>query len=94
MAQKQAQVLVNITNDSWYGSWQEPYQHLTMSLARAIEIRRPLIRSTNTGYSSLIHADGTVGKISPLNKRWFNLYKIPYYSQPPKTLFMTWGLLY
>ena len=91
LAQKQAQVLVNITNDSWYGSWQEPYQHLSMDFARAIEVRRPLIRSTNTGYSGVIHADGTVDKISPLNKHWFHLYKVPYYENPPKTLFMSWG---
>ena len=91
LAQKGAQVLVNITNDSWYGFWQEPYQHLAMSFARAIEVRRPLIRSTNTGYSGLIHPDGTVDQISPLNKQWFNLYQIPYYKNPPKTLFMGWG---
>ena len=91
LAQKKAQVLINLTNDSWYGSWQEPYQHLTMNFARAIEVRRPLIRSTNTGYSGVIHADGTVDKISPLNKHWFYLYKIPYYENPPKTLFMSWG---
>ena len=91
LAQEKAQVLVNITNDSWYGSWQEPWQHLSMNFARAIEVRRPLLRSTNTGYSGLIHADGTVDRISPLNKRWFHLYKIPYYKNPPETLFMSWG---
>ena len=91
LAKKQAQVLVNITNDSWYGSWQEPYQHLTMNFARAIEVRRPLIRATNTGYSGVIRADGTIDKISPLNKTWFHLYKVPYYEKPPTTLFMSWG---
>ena len=98
LAQKGAQVLVNVTNDSWYGSWQEPYQHLTMSLARAIEIRRPLIRATNTGRSAVIQADGQLipleggaGKFSPMNKAWFQLYKIPYYSKPPKSLFVSWG---
>ena len=85
------QVLVNITNDSWYGSWQEPWQHLTMTFARAIETRRPLIRATNTGVSSVIHSDGTIKKLSPINKSWYFLYKIPYYTNPPKTLFMSWG---
>ncbi len=60
LAQKKAQVLINITNDSWYGPWQEPYQHLVMNFGRAIEVRRPLIRATNTGYSGVILADGTV----------------------------------
>ena len=91
LAQKEAQVLVNITNDSWYDSWKEPWQHLTASFARAIEVRRPLLRATNTGRSGLIHFDGTVDKISPMDKAWFHLYKIPYYKNPPKTLFMSWG---
>lgn len=92
LANKQAQILVNITNDSWYGgAWQEPYQHLTMNFARAIEVRRPLIRATNTGYSGVIHANGDIDRISPFNKAWFYLYKVPYYKNPPKTLFMGWG---
>ena len=90
-ANKGAQMIVNVTNDSWYGSWQEPYQHLTMSLARAIEIRRPVIRSTNTGFSGVVHADGSVQPYSPINKAWFYRYLIPYYKNPPKTLFMGWG---
>ena len=91
MAQKQAQILVNIANDSWYGSWQEPSQHLNINFARVIEVRRPLIRSTNTGYSGVIHADGTMDKTSPLNRAWSHLYKVPYYKNPPKTLFISWG---
>ena len=90
-ALKGAEVLVNVTNDSWYGSWQEPMQHLIMNFARAIEVRRPLIRSANTGYSGVIHADGSIDRVSPFNKPWFHLYKVPYYETPPKTLFMGWG---
>ena len=91
LTHKGAQVLVNITNDSWYGRRQEPYQHLTATFARAIEVRRPLIRATNTGLTGVIHADGTIDQISPLNKAWFNLYKVPYYKNPPQTLFTGWG---
>ena len=90
-ANKGAQIIVNVTNDSWYGSWQEPYQHLAMGLARAIEIRRPVIRSTNTGFSGVAHANGAVPPYSPMNKAWFYRYKIPYYKNPPQTLFMGWG---
>ncbi len=86
-----SQVLINITNDSWYGSWQEPLQHLTMTLARAIETRRPLIRATNTGISSVIYSDGTIKEFSPINKSWYFLYQVPYHINPPKTLFMSWG---
>ena len=88
---KGAQVLLNVTNDSWYGSWQEPWQHLYMSLARAVETRRPLIRGTNTGLSTVIQANGNIMKISPLNKEWTHLYSIPYREKPQDTLFMSWG---
>ena len=91
LARKEAQILVNITNDSWYGSWQQPWQHLFMSLARAIELRRPLLRATNTGFSTVIQADGTIMKRSPLNKSWQSFYTVPYSKTPPQTLFMTWG---
>ena len=90
-AREGAQVLINVTNDSWYGSWQEPWQHLVMNLARAVEVRRPLIRATNTGISTVIQSDGTVMKQSPLNKPWVHLYEIPYHKNPPATLFMGWG---
>ena len=90
-ANQNAQVLINLSNDSWYGFWQQPYQHLAMSFARAIEVRRPLIRSTNTGFSGVIFANGEIKKLSPLNKAWFGLYEVPYYKTPPQTLFMRWG---
>ena len=91
LAKKGAQILLNVTNDSWYGSWQEPWQHLYMSLARAVETRSPVIRGTNTGFSTVMQANGTVMKISPLNKEWFHLYTIPYLEKPKTTLFMSWG---
>ena len=100
LAHKGAQVLVNVTNDSWYGSWQEPYQHMVMSFSRVIEVRRPLIRATNTGFSGVILADGTLQTflfqkgnemLSPLNQAWFNMYEVPYYEKAPQTLFMSWG---
>lgn len=91
LANKGAQVIVNLTNDSWYGKWQEPFQHGWMTLARAVEVRRPLIRSTNTGISTVILADGQILERSPLHKEWFYLYHVPYVKNPSKTAFMTWG---
>ena len=91
LALQGAQVLVNVTNDSWYNKWQQPWQHFTMSLARSLETRRPFIRSTNTGISTVITGHGALGAISPTDRSWSNLYAVPYYSNPPKTLFMSWG---
>ncbi len=53
-------LLVNITNDAWYGRSSAPYQSLAMSVFRAVENRRSLVRAANTGLSGLVDA---VGKI-------------------------------
>lgn len=83
---------VNITNDSWFGTTFEPFQHGTMNWARALETRRPLIRSTNTGQSSVILHDGTVVLKSPLEQEWYGAAKIPLIDTPP-TFFMKIGYL-
>lgn len=82
-----AQFIVNVTNDSWYGTWQEPYQHMIMTLARAVEIRRPLVRVTNTGISTVVLASGEILEQSPMHQEWAGLYKVPYTSQPKATFY-------
>lgn len=91
LANQGAQVIVNLTNDSWYGKWQQPHQHLYMTLVRAIETRRPLVRSTNTGISTVILASGEILETSPLHQEWHHLYDVPYLKNPPSTVFMRWG---
>jgi apolipoprotein N-acyltransferase len=54
------EVLVNITNDSWYGDTYEPLIHLALASFRSIETRRALIRSTNTGISALVDPAGRI----------------------------------
>ncbi|MGE3609847.1 MAG: apolipoprotein N-acyltransferase [Bacteriovoracaceae bacterium] len=51
--------IVNHTNDSWYGKTAEPFQHLFLSKWRALEFQLPIIRSTNTGITSIIYPDGS-----------------------------------
>jgi apolipoprotein N-acyltransferase len=53
-------LLVNLTNDSWFGRSTEPFQHATLASFRAIELRRGLVRATNTGLSCLIDARGRI----------------------------------
>ena len=53
-------VMVNITNDSWYGPYTEQEEHLALASFRAVEHRRALVRSTNTGISALIDPNGRV----------------------------------
>lgn len=53
-------LLVNITNDAWFGDSTEPWIHLALSKFRAIEQRRYLVRSTNSGVSAIIDPVGRV----------------------------------
>jgi apolipoprotein N-acyltransferase len=58
-------VLVNISNDAWYGKSIAAEQHLQISQARAIENKRMMVRSTNTGVTAFISRDGKVLKKLP-----------------------------
>lgn len=60
MARNGARLLVNITNDAWYGATSAPYQHFSMAVFRAVENRRALIRSANTGISGFIDPTGRI----------------------------------
>ena len=51
-------VIVNVTNDAWFGHTSEPIQHLNIVRARAIEEGVPLIRVTNFGISAVLDAYG------------------------------------
>jgi apolipoprotein N-acyltransferase len=55
-----ASLLVNITNDAWYGKTSAPYQHFSMAVMRAVENRRVLVRAANTGISGFIDPAGRV----------------------------------
>jgi len=55
-----AQVLVNMTNDAWFGKTSAPYQHLAFYVFRAIETDRYVLRAANTGISAIIDPRGRV----------------------------------
>lgn len=58
--QRGANLLVNLTNDAWYGASAEPYQHHALAVWRAVEDRRDFVRSTNTGLTTAVSATGSV----------------------------------
>jgi len=60
-----AQVLVNISDDGWYGDTSAPWQHLNMARMRAIENRRWLLRDTNNGVTASIDPYGRVRQSIP-----------------------------
>ena len=64
-----AQVLVNISDDGWYGDTGAPWQHLNMARMRAIENHRWLLRSTNTGVTTAIDPYGRMAFQAPRHVR-------------------------
>ncbi len=64
-AQLGAEVLVNISDDGWYGDTSAPWQHLNMARMRAIENRRWILRDTNNGITAAIDPYGTVRQSIP-----------------------------
>jgi apolipoprotein N-acyltransferase len=66
-----SRLLVNITNDAWYGRSSAPYQHLSMTVFRAVENRVPLIRAANTGISAIINSNGRIISRTPLFREAF-----------------------
>jgi apolipoprotein N-acyltransferase len=53
-------LLVNVTNDAWFGDTHEPWIHLALAKFRAVEHHRALVRSTNSGVSAMVDPVGRV----------------------------------
>ena len=66
VSETRANLLVNLTNDAWYGRSVGPWQHLRLAQMRAIETRRSLLRVTNTGVTSLVNAKGELVQTLPM----------------------------
>ena len=64
-AKNGAEVLVNISDDGWYGDTSAPWQHLNMARMRAVENRRWILRDTNTGVTAAIDPYGRVRQSIP-----------------------------
>ncbi len=61
----EAKMLVNATNNAWYGDSFAPHQHLQISQNRALETGRPVLRSTTNGISAFINFDGSLSSQTP-----------------------------
>jgi len=87
--QNGAELLINITNDAWYGKTSAPYQHFSMAVFRTIETRRALVRAANTGISGFIDPLGKVVSETPLFRDTVIGEKIPFMSG--QTLYVQYG---
>jgi apolipoprotein N-acyltransferase len=62
-------LIVLITNDGWFGQSSAPYQHLRMGIVRAVENRRYMVRTANTGISAIVDPYGRIKSQTPLGVR-------------------------
>lgn len=85
----QATLLINGSNNAWYGDSFAPHQHLQISRMRAVETGRPLLRATTNGISAIIDHRGYVVKRSPQ----FETYVLSGEVQPRSgaTWYVRWG---
>ena len=60
-------VIINISNDAWFGNTFAPYQHLQIAQVRALETAHPVIRAANTGISAIIDKNGSIIENISLN---------------------------
>jgi apolipoprotein N-acyltransferase len=87
-----ANMLVNLTNDAWYGKSSAPYHSMAMTVLRAVETRRSIVRSANTGISGFIDPLGRVEGASEIFTSWCGARSVPLLTQT--TVFVRWGYLF
>ncbi len=84
-----AQLLINISNDGWFGTSEAAEQHLRMARIRAIENRRWLVRDTNSGISAAIDPYGNIQRVMHRDER--NSADLPYDFRTDKTVYTRFG---
>ncbi len=84
-----ADLLVNITNDAWYGRSGAPYQHFSMAVLRAVETRRTLVRAANTGISGVIGPAGRILARTPIFEEAVVTRRVPLLTE--KSLYVRVG---
>ena len=86
-----ADMLINITNDSWSKTWSSEIQHFQVARFRAIENRRVLIRSTNGGLSAVVGPWGEIRTRMPFFERTWRDVDVPIYKEPTLTPYTRFG---
>ncbi len=85
-----AELLLTLSNDSWFTGTPAPRLHLMHAAFRSIETRRPQVRVTNSGVSALIDTTGAVVAEVDDNQRASLIMRVPA-SAPLSTLALAWG---
>jgi apolipoprotein N-acyltransferase len=79
--QEGADVIINLTNDSWSGSVSAAVQHLGMAVFRAAENRRTVVRGTNGGMTAVIDPNGTITDLYPPFTEGYMIAEVPIYNE-------------
>lgn len=85
-----AQVIVNMTNDSWSKSVASEMQHMNMSVFRAVENKRTVVRATNGGITCTIEPDGRISSMLEPFVEDYLVNDVPVYDEVT-TLYTRWG---
>jgi apolipoprotein N-acyltransferase len=86
-----ADMLVNITNDSWSKTWSSEIQHFSAARFRAVENRRVLVRSTNGGLSAVVGPWGEIRTRMPFFERTWRTVNVPVYREARLTPYTRFG---
>ena len=90
----QANILVNVSNDAWFGDSFAPHQHLQKARMRSIETGRPMLRATNNGISAFIDPKGRIISVSPQFKEYVLTGEVqPMTGSTPFSLYGNWLVL-
>ena len=92
MVKNDAVLLINITNDAWFGTTSGPYQHFSMTIFRAVENRRSLARAANTGISGFIDPVGRILAATALLEEAAVTWTLPLINK--KTIYTRFGDLF
>ena len=71
-----SQIIINLTNDSWFGTFSGPYQHFYFTKLRAAEFNKPLLRVSSNGVSAIINNNGKIIDFIKLNEKNIKDFKI------------------
>lgn len=80
-------IIVNVTNDAWFGDTPGPYQHFRQAQVRAVETGLPLVRAANTGISGAVDSHGRVLDAFAIGARGYFDVQLPVPPRPAATAF-------
>jgi apolipoprotein N-acyltransferase len=87
-----ANLLVNLTNDAWYGRTSAPYQSMAMAVFRAVETKRSLVRAANTGISCFVDPSGNIIEMTDIFTPSAITARMPVLEE--RTVFVRYGYIF